>query len=154
MTLAGEGLIHSDSEKYRSYFSCSHLGIPFRVIDFLNRLETDCAKYYFAVAVNAGQVAATLIQLKCCCKKRTLTFLRDFPSACPAITFPGAALLRKKSSRKNSVKRLDKNQPYCRVYPCKRRKKRRKKVLVGKMFSFRRFTAYLLLKFRKWINRF
>lgn len=39
-------------------------GLPGRVIDFVQRLEPDDAKYYFAVAVNAGQVAATLLQLR------------------------------------------------------------------------------------------
>ncbi len=39
-------------------------GVPKLIIDFVNRLDTNSTKYYFALAVNAGQVAATLIQLK------------------------------------------------------------------------------------------
>jgi ferredoxin len=39
-------------------------GLPRKVIGFANKLAKDSSKYYFAVAVNAGQVAATLIQLK------------------------------------------------------------------------------------------
>ncbi|MBN1664376.1 MAG: EFR1 family ferrodoxin [Deltaproteobacteria bacterium] len=39
-------------------------GLPRRVIAFANALAKDPTKYWFAVAVNAGQVAATLMQLK------------------------------------------------------------------------------------------
>lgn len=39
-------------------------GLPLRVTDFVNRMEIDPGKYCFAIAVNAGQVAATLVQLK------------------------------------------------------------------------------------------
>jgi ferredoxin len=39
-------------------------GVPGKVVRFLNSFTKDTSKYYFAVAVNAGQVAATLIQLK------------------------------------------------------------------------------------------
>jgi hypothetical protein len=39
-------------------------GLPHRVIQFLNRLQTGRETYLFALAVNAGQVAATLLQLK------------------------------------------------------------------------------------------
>jgi ferredoxin len=39
-------------------------GVPHRVLAFLDILAGKTSKYYFAVAVNAGQVAATLLQLK------------------------------------------------------------------------------------------
>jgi len=39
-------------------------GVPSPVIQFLKTLKRESAKYYFAFAVNAGQVARTLIQLK------------------------------------------------------------------------------------------
>ncbi|HDQ04230.1 MAG TPA: 4Fe-4S ferredoxin [Deltaproteobacteria bacterium] len=39
-------------------------GVPKLVIDFINRLESGSSDYHFALAVNAGQVAATLVQLK------------------------------------------------------------------------------------------
>ena len=41
ITLAGEGPIHSDSENIGLIFPVHIWGIPLRVIDFLNRLETD-----------------------------------------------------------------------------------------------------------------
>ena len=39
-------------------------GLPRRVIEFVHSLTADSSKYYFALPVNAGQVAATLIQLQ------------------------------------------------------------------------------------------
>ncbi len=39
-------------------------GVPGLVLRFLKNLEKDPAKYYFAVAVNAGQVSRTLVQLR------------------------------------------------------------------------------------------
>ena len=70
ITLAGKGLIHSDSENIGLIFPVHIWGLPAPVIDFVNRLEIDPSKYFFAVAVNAGQVAATLIQLKMLLQKK------------------------------------------------------------------------------------
>jgi hypothetical protein len=39
-------------------------GVPRKVLRFLDTLPVDPSKYYFAVAVNGGQVAATLLQLR------------------------------------------------------------------------------------------
>jgi ferredoxin len=39
-------------------------GVPAPVMEFLKQIEFDPSKYYFAYAVNAGQVSRTLIQLK------------------------------------------------------------------------------------------
>lgn len=39
-------------------------GVPRRVVQFIGSLIMDTAGYYFAVAVNGGQVASTLLQLR------------------------------------------------------------------------------------------
>jgi ferredoxin len=39
-------------------------GLPFRVVQFVNHLEAAPETYFFALAVNAGQPAATLLQLQ------------------------------------------------------------------------------------------
>jgi len=39
-------------------------GLPIRVIQFVNHLRVKPGAYFFALAVNAGQVAATLLQLQ------------------------------------------------------------------------------------------
>jgi ferredoxin len=59
-----KSIITSDAERVGIIFPVHMWGLPLHVIDFIQRLVADPAKYYFAVAVNAGQVAATLIQLQ------------------------------------------------------------------------------------------
>jgi ferredoxin len=39
-------------------------GVPRKMLQFVDLLPVDLSKYYFAVAVNGGQVAATLLQLR------------------------------------------------------------------------------------------
>lgn len=56
--------VHCDSERIGLVFPVHIWGLPLPVIRFIRRLNVDPAQYFFAVAVNAGQVAATLIQLK------------------------------------------------------------------------------------------
>ncbi len=64
MTLRNEAIVAPASECVGLIFPVHMWGLPLRVIDFIHRLQTDKLRYIFAVAVNAGQVAATLIQLK------------------------------------------------------------------------------------------
>jgi ferredoxin len=56
--------IRSDSESIGLIFPVHIWGLPPPVVDFVSRLETNPSAYLFAVAVNAGQVAATLLQLQ------------------------------------------------------------------------------------------
>ncbi len=63
-------------------------GLPRRVIDFVNRLPAGKSTYYFALAVNAGQVAATLTQLKKLMKKRGLTLSAGFNFVMPSNYIP------------------------------------------------------------------
>ncbi|MHB9029932.1 MAG: EFR1 family ferrodoxin, partial [Candidatus Latescibacterota bacterium] len=53
-----------ESEAAGLVFPVHIWGVPRRVLAFLDILARNPSKYYFAVAVNAGQVAATLLQLK------------------------------------------------------------------------------------------
>jgi NAD-dependent dihydropyrimidine dehydrogenase PreA subunit len=68
-------------------------GLPHRVIDFISRLPADKSRYYFALAVNAGQVAATLTQLRALMKTRGLTLAAGFDIVMPSNYIPwgGAA---------------------------------------------------------------
>ena len=101
ITLAGEGLIHSDSENIGLIFPVHIWGIPLRVIDFLNRLEPDPAKYYFAVAVNAGQVAATLIQLKTLLQEKNINLSAGFSVCMPSNYIPwGGAISARQAAEK------------------------------------------------------
>ena len=53
-----------DSKSIGLIFPVHIWGMPPPVVDFVSRLETNPDTYLFAVAVNAGQVAATLLQLQ------------------------------------------------------------------------------------------
>jgi ferredoxin len=56
--------VRSRAEMIGLIFPVHIWGLPRRVIAFINMLERDPSKYYFAIAVNAGQVAETLLQMK------------------------------------------------------------------------------------------
>ena len=101
ITFAGEKPIHPDSENIGLIFPVHIWGIPLRVVDFLNRLETDPAKYYFAVAVNAGQVAATLIQLKTLLQEKNINLSAGFSICLPSNYIPwGGAIGQEKQQNK------------------------------------------------------
>lgn len=100
LPLSGNGLIRLDSEKIGLIFPVHIWGIPTRVVAFLNRLETDSTKYYFAVAVNAGQVAATLIQLKMLLKKKNINLAAGYSICMPSNYIPwGGAISHEKQQR-------------------------------------------------------
>lgn len=61
-----------ESESVGLVFPVHIWGLPHRVIDFVSRLPEGKAKYCFAVAVNAGQVASTLVQLRGLLSRRGL----------------------------------------------------------------------------------
>ena len=63
-------------------------GVPGRVARFVSHYLTDRTKYYFAVAVNAGQVAATLIQLRDLMKSSGLTLSAGYDLVMPSNYLP------------------------------------------------------------------
>jgi NAD-dependent dihydropyrimidine dehydrogenase PreA subunit len=63
-------------------------GLPRKVIAFVDSLAKDPSRYYFAVAVNAGQVAATLLQLKKLMQSKGLFLSTGFEIAMPSNYIP------------------------------------------------------------------
>ncbi|MBN2402853.1 MAG: EFR1 family ferrodoxin [Spirochaetes bacterium] len=63
-------------------------GVPGLVIQFLKTIQKDSAKYYFAFAVNAGQVSRTLIQLRNLMKSRGLPLSAGFDIVLPSNYIP------------------------------------------------------------------
>lgn len=63
-------------------------GVPHPIIAFVNALINDPSRYYFAVAVHAGQVAATLLQLKKLMRAKGLTLSSGFEIAMPSNYIP------------------------------------------------------------------
>ena len=99
--LAGFDVIHCASENIGLIFPVHIWGLPEPVIDFVNRLEIDSSKYYFAVGVNAGQIAATLIQLKELMQVKGLTLSSGFSLNLPSNYIPwGGAITPAKQQNK------------------------------------------------------
>jgi ferredoxin len=63
-------------------------GVPHPIIAFLNTLVDDPSRYYFAVAVHAGQVAATLLQLNNLMQAKKLTLSSGFEVTMPSNYIP------------------------------------------------------------------
>jgi ferredoxin len=63
-------------------------GIPSPVIQFLKTIEKESERYYFAFAVNAGQVSSTLIQLRNLMSSYGLSLSAGFDIALPSNYIP------------------------------------------------------------------
>ena len=83
-------------------------GLPEPIIEFVNRLEIDSSKYYFAVGVNAGQVAATLIQLKKLMQARGLNLCSGFSINLPSNYIPWGGAISPEKQQKLFLEAIDK----------------------------------------------
>ncbi len=63
-------------------------GLPHRVIQFANHLQVKPETYFFALAVNAGQVAGTLLQLKKLMSTRGLSLAVGYSIVMPTNYIP------------------------------------------------------------------
>ena len=63
-------------------------GVPRRVIEFVRTMQKEPSRYHFAVAVNAGQVAATLLQLGKLMRARGLALSSGFQIVMPSNYIP------------------------------------------------------------------
>ena len=88
MTQAGDGIVHSDAGCIGLIFPVHIWGLPHRVLGFVERLEPADSAYCFAVAVNAGQVAATLLQLERVMKEKGHTLSSGFSLCMPSNYIP------------------------------------------------------------------
>ena len=93
-----------NSERIGLVFPVHIWGVPPPVIKFVQCLQADPAPYVFAVAVNAGQVAATLIQLQELLQIKHLHLSCGFSIDLPSNYIPwGGAISQDKQQRKLSV---------------------------------------------------
>jgi len=83
-----EGTVERRADSVGIVFPVHIWGVPHRVIAFLNALAKDPSRYYFAVAVNAGQVAATLLQLKKLMLAKGLSLSSGFEIVMPSNYIP------------------------------------------------------------------
>ena len=63
-------------------------GVPALALRFIEKMTADQKKYYFAFAVNAGQVSRTLVQLKEVMDSRGMTLSAGFDIALPSNYIP------------------------------------------------------------------
>lgn len=63
-------------------------GLPMRVIQFINHLQSKPETYFFALAINAGQPAATLMQLKKLMSTRQMSLALGYSIAMPSNYIP------------------------------------------------------------------
>jgi ferredoxin len=63
MAQHAEGPVRPEADSIGLVFPVHIWGLPRRVLDFVRRLEPPKGAFIFAVAVNAGQVSRTLVQL-------------------------------------------------------------------------------------------
>ena len=90
-----------DSERIGLVFPVHIWGLPPPVIDFVHRLKAGPGQYFFAVAVNAGQVAATLIQLEELLQTKGLHLSCGFSIDLPSNYIPwGGAISEEKQQEK------------------------------------------------------
>jgi ferredoxin len=83
-----ENMVKSRAEAVGIIFPVHIWGPPRRVLAFADALEPDPSRYHFAVALNAGQVAATLLQLKKRMESRGLPLSAGFELAMPSNYIP------------------------------------------------------------------
>jgi ferredoxin len=96
--------VQCDSERIGLIFPVHIWGVPPPVIDFVHRLKAGPGQYFFAVAVNAGQVAATLIQLEGLLQTKGLHLSCGFSMDLPSNYIPwGGAISEEKQQAKFST---------------------------------------------------
>ena len=81
-----------DSEVIGLVFPVHIWGVPRLILEFVKELKDRQPAYVFAVAVNAGQVANTLVQLKQVLKKAGLKLSAGFEIPMPSNYIPGGGL--------------------------------------------------------------
>ena len=82
------GTVCSDADAIGFVFPVHIWGVPGFVLDFIERIKKDRSKYYFAFAVNAGQVSSTLLQLRKILENNGLELSAGFDIILPSNYIP------------------------------------------------------------------
>jgi ferredoxin len=108
IALTGKEPIQSSSDKTGFIFPVHIWGLPSPVVDFVNRLKPGSSGYYFAVAVHAGQVAATLVQLKNLLQGKNIKLSSGFSVCMPSNYIPWGGAESQDTQRNKFDAALDK----------------------------------------------
>jgi len=100
--------LQCNSEHIGLVFPVHIWGLPTPVIDFVHRLKVGPGQYFFAVAVNAGQVAATLIQLERLLQERGLHLSCGFSMDLPSNYIPWGGAISAEKQQTKFIAALDK----------------------------------------------
>jgi ferredoxin len=98
--LTVQGEIRTDARRVGIIFPVHIWGLPEPVIRFIQRIAADPLKYYFALAVNAGQVAAALLQLRELMQQRGLLLHSGFSINLPTNYIPWAGAIAAEKQQK------------------------------------------------------
>lgn len=92
---------HCQSERIGLVFPVHIWGVPPPVLEFISRLQAGPEQYIFAVAVHAGQVAATLLQLQKVLQQKNLRLSAGFSLELPSnyIVWRGAITEEKQQKK-------------------------------------------------------
>jgi len=82
------GDFKAESDRVGFIFPVHIWGLPVHVIQFINHLQVKPETYIFALAVNAGQPAATLLQLKKLMSTRKLSLAGGYSIVMPSNYIP------------------------------------------------------------------
>ena len=93
--------LRCDSERIGLVFPVHIWGVPPPVVQFISQLKADPGQYFFAVGVNAGQIAATLIQVQDLLQKKRLRLSSGFSIELPSnyIVWRGAISKEKQQKK-------------------------------------------------------
>lgn len=101
MNRSRKDVLRCDAECIGLVFPVHIWGLPAPVIEFIDRLNADPGQYIFAAAVNAGQVAATLVQLETLLRTKGLRLACGFSIDMPSNYIPwGGAIPEEKQKKK------------------------------------------------------
>ena len=95
-----DGIERTDSEIVGLVFPVHIWGVPAPIIRLVHKLKRLRADYFFAIAVNAGQVANTLVQLKGIMAKKSLPLSAGFEIPMPSNYIPWGGPGPKEKQRK------------------------------------------------------
>jgi len=90
-------------------------GVPPPVLEFLHFIKTNPKSYVFAVAVNAGQVAATLIQLQKLLKTKNIHLSCGFSIDLPSNYIPWGGAISPQKQQKKIAAALEKIERMARI---------------------------------------
>jgi len=95
------------SERIGLVFPVHIWGVPPPVVQFVSQLKAEPGSYFFAAGVNAGQIAATLVQLQNILLKKQLRLSSGFSIDLPSnyIVWRGAVSKEKQQKKFNAAMR-------------------------------------------------